>query len=236
MYDNDLVVDQGMAAAHAEPSARARFIQLTYMHLAAAVFALAGLLAVIVPTAGPAITSVLFGNGQMGWLLVLGAFMFVSWVAESWARNQASMPMQYAGLALYVVAQGLILTPLVTIAAYYQPDAILPAVITTLTVFGGLTAYVFISGQNFSWVGGFLSVAFLCAFGAIVASALFGFTMGPWFAALMVGLLAGAILYQTSNIIHEYPVGSHVAASLALFASVATMFWYILQLFMMSDD
>jgi FtsH-binding integral membrane protein len=35
---------------------------------------------------------------------------------------------------------------------------------------------------------------------------------------------------------HEYRVGQHVAASLALFASVALLFWYILQLLMSSRD
>ncbi len=43
------------------------------------------------------------------------------------------------------------------------------------------------------------------------------------------------ILHDTSAVLHEYPVGSHVAASLALFASVALMFWYVLQIFMRRD-
>jgi FtsH-binding integral membrane protein len=48
----------------------------------------------------------------------------------------------------------------------------------------------------------------------------------------MVALAAGYVLYSTSNVLHHYPVGSHVAAALALFAAVALMFWYILQLLM----
>ena len=43
------------------------------------------------------------------------------------------------------------------------------------------------------------------------------------------GALAGAaVLYDTSNIMHHYPADKHVAASLALFSSIALMFWYIL--------
>ena len=46
-------------------------------------------------------------------------------------------------------------------------------------------------------------------------------------------LLAGAsILYDTSNVLRHYSEDSHVAAALELFASVALMFWYVLQLFM----
>ena len=40
----------------------------------------------------------------------------------------------------------------------------------------------------------------------------------------MVALFAGYIIYDTSNIIHRYGTNEHVAASLALFASVAMLF------------
>ena len=43
------------------------------------------------------------------------------------------------------------------------------------------------------------------------------------------------ILYDTSNILHHYPEDRYVGASLELFASVALMFWYVLQLFMSRD-
>ena len=52
----------------------------------------------------------------------------------------------------------------------------------------------------------------------------------------MVGLAGGAILYDTSNVLHHYPQDRYVGASLALFASVALMLWYVLRLFMASDD
>ncbi|MEM7675384.1 MAG: Bax inhibitor-1 family protein, partial [Myxococcota bacterium] len=52
----------------------------------------------------------------------------------------------------------------------------------------------------------------------------------------MVVFAGGAIVYQTSNIVHEYRPGQHVAAALALFASVALLFWYILRIFMSDRD
>ncbi len=48
----------------------------------------------------------------------------------------------------------------------------------------------------------------------------------------MVGLASGYILYDTSNVLHHYRIGQHVAASLALFASVALLFYYILRIVM----
>ena len=70
------------------------------------------------------------------------------------------------------------------------------------------------------------------AFGFIIASILFKFNLGTLFSFALVLLAAGAILYQTSNIIREYNTQQHVAAALGLFASVMLMFWYILRIFM----
>lgn len=65
---------------------------------------------------------------------------------------------------------------------------------------------------------------------------LFQFNLGPIFIYAMIALACGYILYDTSNVLHHYRIGQHVAASLALFAAVALMFWYILQLFMSRRD
>ena len=69
----------------------------------------------------------------------------------------------------------------------------------------------------------------------IVAGVIFGFELGTFFSVAMIGLAGAAILYDTSNVLHHYPEDRYVAASLELFASVALMFWYVLQLFMSRD-
>ena len=68
---------------------------------------------------------------------------------------------------------------------------------------------------------------------------LFSFSLGGiWFAGAMALLMCGVLLYQTSEIMHRFPIGSEVAASLALFGALATLFWYILQIVLsvMGDD
>ena len=59
-----------------------------------------------------------------------------------------------------------------------------------------------------------------------------GFTLGIVFVAAMIVLMSGWILYDTSNVMHHYRTDQHVGAALALFASVATLFWYVLHLLM----
>ena len=70
---------------------------------------------------------------------------------------------------------------------------------------------------------------------AIAGGAIFGFNLGTWFSVGMVGLAGAAILYDTSNVLHHYPEDRYVAAALELFASMALMFWYVLQLFLSRD-
>jgi len=171
------------------------------------------------------------------WLLVLAAFMGVSWLAEKWARSGASPQLQYAGLALYVVAEAVIFLPLLYMAAYFSSPNVIPtAGIVTALLFGGLTYIAFTTQKDFSFLSGVLSLGGFVALGVIVASLLFGFSLGVLFAGLMVAYAGAAILYNTSNIMHHYSADQHVAASLALFASVALLFWYVLHIVMALGD
>lgn len=223
-------------ADRASVDERASFIVKTYTHLLGAVLALIAIDAVLLqlPIA-KSLTETLFGSGYM-WLLALGAFMVVSHVANRWAHNAASVQTQYMGLGLYVIAQAIILLPLLYVAANYGGQNVIPtAGITTLCAFTGLTAVVVMTRKNFSFLGPFLGVAGFVALGFIVCSILFGFELSILFTVLMIGFACGYILYYTSKVLHEYHIGQHVAASLALFSAVALLFWYILQ-FVMGRD
>ena len=223
----------GMLASDAGVDARADFIRKTYLHLAGAILAFVGLEAILLNMPfTESMVQWMFG-GQWNWLIVLGAFMGVSWLARSWAESAVSIGTQYAGLGLYVVAQAIIFVPLLYVAARFGgPNVIPTAAIITLVLFGGLTAVVFVTGADFSFMRGFLAIAGLAAMGLIVCSIIFGFSLGIFFTVAMIVLMCGYILYDTSNVMHHYHIGQHVAASLALFASVAMLFWYVIQLVM----
>jgi FtsH-binding integral membrane protein len=115
------------------------------------------------------------------------------------------------------------------------PGAIESAIGVTLLLTGGLMATAMITRKDFSFLRGILVYGFFIAMGLIVASMIFGFNMGTWFSVAMVGFAGVAVLYDTSNIMHHYPEDKYVAASLALFSSIALMFWYILRIFMSRD-
>jgi uncharacterized protein len=226
----------GMVAADAETSERAKFIRLTYLHLAGAVLAFIGLEAFLLslPQVPDAVQMVL-GN-RFGWFIVLGAFIGVSYIANSWANSSTSVGMQYAGLSLFVVAEAIIFVPLLYVAQLFPADSginvIGIAAVLTIVTFIGLTAVVFLSGADFSFLRGALALGVMVALGIIVCSMIFSFNLGVIFVGAMLLLAGGYILYDTSNVLHHYRIGQHVAAALALFASVALMFWYMVQLVM----
>jgi FtsH-binding integral membrane protein len=223
----------GLVAADAAVDERATFIRKTYAHLLGAVVAFIAIEAAILNSPLPERMMELLGNSQIGWLVVLGAFIGVSWLAESWARSTTSIQTQYLGLGLYVVAEAVIFVPLLYVAEEFgPPNVIATAGLLTGLIFFGLTAAVFVTGADLSFLRVGLGVAALAALGVIVASALFGFQLGTLFVALMIVLACGYILYDTSNVLHHYRIGQHVAASLALFASLALLFWYVLRLLM----
>ncbi|QGJ72128.1 Permease [Planctomycetales bacterium 10988] len=219
--------------AEAPAADRAGFLARTYLHLLGAVIGLVGLEVIwfqLLPAGQMA--QLMMGNGGWNWLIVLGLFMFVSWIAERWAHNDANKPMQYAGLGLYVVAQSLILFPLLAIATAFYPGVLPQAAILTLAIFGALTVGVLITRYDFSFMGPALAIGGIAALGFIVVGILFGFNFGLFFSIGMIVLMCGYILYHTSNVLHHYGTEQYVAASLALFASLATLFWYVLQLLM----
>jgi FtsH-binding integral membrane protein len=224
----------GLVAAEAETSERAGFIRKTYVHLLGAVLAFIAIEAALLNSALPEWMMEMLGNsGRVGWLVVLGAFIGASWLAESWARSSTSVQTQYLGLGLYVVAEAVIFVPLLYVAEVMgPPNVIATAAILTGAIFCGLTAVVFMTGADLSFLRIGLGVAGIAALGVIVCSALFGFQLGIVFVAAMIVFACGYILYDTSNVLHHYQIGQHVAASLALFASVALLFWYVLRLLM----
>lgn len=226
-YRNPYVV------ADASGDARAQFIRKTYLHLALAIVAFVGVEAALLnaPFAKNLI-GLMLGN-QFSWLIVLAAFMAVSWIADRWAQSDMSQPIQYLGLGLFVVAEAVIFLPILYIAANYSSPEVIPmAAMITGGLFLGLTAIVVVTRKDFSFLRSILAIGGFVALGVIVASIIFGFNLGTLFAGIMVAFAGAAILYQTSNIFLHYRTDQHVAAALALFSSVALLFWYVLRIVM----
>jgi FtsH-binding integral membrane protein len=220
----------GRPVAEADVDTRARFIIRTYAHLVGAIAAFT-LLEIFFFTTGLALP---MAKAMLGgsWLLILGGFLVVSWIATAAAHRAVSLVAQYAALGGYVIAEAIIFVPLLVIAEIQAPGVITSAAGVTALGFAGLTAVAFLTRKNFSFLGSLLYWAGAAALVAIVGGAIFGFQLGTWFSVGMIVFAGAAILYDTSNVLHEYPEDRHVAASLQLFASVMLLLWYVIRLFL----
>lgn len=218
-------------------SERAAFIRKTYWHLAGAIGLFAGLEWVLLSMGLGTSALALLSGSRYSWLIVMVAFMAVSWIAEKWASSGSSKGLQYAGLILFTVCEAVIFLPLITMAIGVTGDSglVLKAGLITVAMLIGISTVALTTKKDFSFLGGILKIGGFVALGLIVASIFLPITLGLWFSAAMVIFASASILYNTSNLIHRYQPGQHVAASLSLFASVALLFWYLLRIFMSRD-
>lgn len=231
-YTNPFVV------AAAAPAARADFYRKTYMLVAAscAVFGLVLAGTLSMPAVVNPLTQLFFGGGALGWLLVLAAFWGISMLANRLAFGGASEGTQLAGLGIYIVAEALLFAPMLNVLMMQFGEATLseivaPAAVSTLLLAGGLTATVFMTKTDFSFLRAFVSIGFFVALGAVVLLALFGGGIGTWFIIAMTVFISVVILYQTWMVKTQFRPDQHVGAALIIFAGVATLFWYLIMIF-----
>ena len=134
-------------------SERSTFITRTYMHLLAAILSFVGI-EVWIFKSGYAlpIAQVLLKS----WLLTLGAFIVIGWIGSQFAATAESKAAQYAALGLYVIAEAIIFVPMLFIAESMGGGLIESAAQLTAIGFLGLTAIVFTTRKDFSFMRGML--------------------------------------------------------------------------------
>ena len=209
---------------------QATFYRKTYSHVAIALLAFIVVEAILINTV-PESLIVSMVSSPFVWLFILGGFWLGSMLANKWTQAQDKST-QYRGLGIYVLLEAIIFLPMIYIAIDLSDGLaiISQAGIITLSLFAGLTAVVFLTRVDFSFLRTILVVGGFLALGLIVAGALFSFDLGLWFSVAMIALAAGGILYETYNIKNVYSTDQYVAAALQLFSSVMLLFWYVLRI------
>jgi hypothetical protein len=171
--------------------------------------------------------------GSSTWLLLLGGFMIVNWMATSAAHDILNPSRQYLGLFGMAAAEAVIFAPFLHYIFEIQGDgATTVGVAAAITVagFAGLTAVALTTSKDLSFLRPMLIWGGVCALLLIVAAVIFGMELGVWFSVGMIALAGASILYQTQTILRRYPAEAYVGASVQLFASVMMLFWYVLRL------
>ena len=220
--------------AHLEAEQRGNFLVKVYQHLAAAVVAFMLFETLLFATgAAEGIYDLVSGSGPT-WLLILGAFMVVNWMATSAAHDILNPSRQYAGLFGMAAGEALIFAPFL----YYTfnvegggATTVGAAAAVTAVGFGGLSLVGLITRKDLSFMRPIMMWAGVMGMVLIFAAIFFGLELGVWFSLAMIGLAGVSILYQTQTILRRYPEDAYVGAAVQLFASVMLLFWYVLRLF-----
>ncbi len=131
----------------------------------------------------------------------------------------------------FTTLMGAVISPLLYMLSQSNPGSILQAGILTIGIFGGLTAYAFISKRDFSFLRGmvFTGLIVIILAGVLnifIASSALSFAVAA--AALL--LFSGFVLYDTSNIIRRYPTNEYIAGAMDLFLDAFNIFLALLRI------
>lgn len=102
---------------------------------------------------------------------------------------------------------------------------------STGAIFLGLSGYALSTRKDFSYMGAFLMVGILVAFIAGIANIWLAIpALSLAVSSMFVLLMAGLILYETSNIIHGGET-NYILATITLYVSIYNLFTSLLHLF-----
>jgi modulator of FtsH protease len=209
-------------AAQVSVAERMSFIRKVYaLFFAATLFAIAGVGIALVFT--PLLMAVAY-HPFIALILMLGAVMGAQAVRHVPGVNLLA-------LFGFTTLTGIVISPLVAIVSQNNPASLLQAGVLTVGIFGGLTAYAFISKKDFSFlrgmvVTGLIVIILAGVLNIFLASSAFSFAIST--AALI--LFSGFVLYDTSNIIRRYPTNEYVAGALALYLDFWNIFLALLRI------
>ncbi len=234
-----------VSAARPRASRRAVFITKTYLHLLGGVGLFVLLESLFLRVSLLAELTDLLTARLVGLLVLLGLAIVaiaVTVVAAVLTESAFSLRLQYLGLGLYVYVEAVICAPLLAAARALDPRIIPLAAIVTMGLFGVLTLSVFVTRRDFSFLRAGLVFGSLALLGFLVICFILCFTAGvglTYAAELIVtyaaiALACGWILHDTSEILHHYRSSQYVVAAVCLFASIASIFFWLLRVAILS--
>ena len=162
------------------------------------------------------------------WLITLGGYFGLLFVVTR-LRNSVW------GLAAVFALTGFLGYTLGPILNFYLSlpngsQVVMTALAGTGAIFLALSGYALVSRKDFSFMGSFLMVGILVAFLAGLGAALFNIPMlSLAVSAMVILLMSGMILWQTSDIIHGGET-NYIMATVTLYITIFNLFLNLLQI------
>lgn len=146
-------------------------------------------------------------------------------------KSRDSAPRALGFVFLFNVVMGVAIAPAIYIYSRNDPGVVSQAGILTLSTFGVLTMYAWISRRDFSAWGSFLVIGLWVLFGTMLMNALFGNATGRlWIAAVGVLIFSGLLVFDTWRLRNVYGPDDYVPAAVNIYLDLLNMFMFVLQL------
>ena len=171
-----------------------------------------------------------------GLLLTLGGYFGLLFLTTKFRDSGLGIAFVFALTGFMGYTLGPILNSYMALANGGQ--IVMTAMGGTGAIFLGLSGYVLTSRKDFSFMGGFLIAGILVAFMAGLGAMIFEMpVLSLAVSSMFILLMAGLILYETSNIIHGGET-NYIMATVTLYVSIFNLFTSLLHLlgFMQGDD
>lgn len=142
-----------------------------------------------------------------------------------------SFPLNISLTLLFTVIEGLWISPLVYMMERQQPGVASQAALLTLSTFGVLTAYAFVSRRDFSAWGSFFVVGLWVLIGTSLLNMFFqNATASLWIAGATVLVFSGMLVYDTWRLKNVYGPEDYVLAAVQIYLDLLNLFLAILRL------
>ena len=173
--------------------------------------------------------SIVFNLPYMGPLVTLGGYFALLYLTTKLSHSAWGIAAVFALTGF----MGLTLGPMINAYLQYYSNGgqlVMTALGGTGVIFLGLSGYALTTRKDFSFMGGFLMVGILVAFLAGIGALIFSIpAMALAVSAMFILLMAGMILYQTSEIIHGGET-NYIMATVSLYISIYNLFTSLLHL------
>ena len=187
-------------------------------------------------TAAAGIT--IFLNQWVSLAIILGSYGIAQWVAPKMVFGEQKVLGFGIGAVFEGIAMGYLLLAAMTMgAAQGNPLGLVTLALMMTGLTGlGMTAYVWTSPREFSFIGAALSalsLPMLILMGVgLVFPGLFGGVFGIVISGVFVVISAAGLLYQVNQVFHKLDTRQHIEGAFLIMMGLLVLFWNILVLLM----
>ncbi len=146
-------------------------------------------------------------------------------------RVRTQFPANVGFVLLFTLVEGVAISPLLAYYGRNNPDLIWQAGALTLSTFGVLTAYTWLSKRDFSALGSFFVVGLWVLIGTSLLNMFFQSALASlWIAGATVLVFSGMLIFDTWRLKNVFGPDEYVMAAVQIYLDLLNMFLAIVQL------